>query len=143
MNSLNGFKMATGELCKFKGWDRVPIHVVWMLFTEEIGELASAIRQYQNIFKKNLKKDVGNDLVQEFGDVFSYLFQLAYMFNIDLDMMWWHHYNKARAKIYGSVLYGEQSRVFNGQGCGKCPLLLQQGEMQQGQQDNTNVERNF
>lgn len=139
MNSLNGFKIATGNLCQMKGWDRVPVHVIWMLFTEEVGELASAIRQHQKIFKKNMKKDSGTDLIQEFGDVFSYLFQLAFMFNIDLDLMWWHHYQKASAKIYGPVLYGEQPGMFNGESSGKRPLLLRQGR---GPQESYNVDGN-
>jgi len=33
----------------------------------------------------NLKKERGTDVMMELGDVFSYLFQLAHMLNIDLD----------------------------------------------------------
>jgi len=32
----------------------------------------------------------------EMGDVFSYLFQLAYMLNIDLDDMWTRHLDKGQ-----------------------------------------------
>ncbi len=84
-------------ICKQKGWDKVPIHKVWLLFTEEIGELASAIRQSQNIYKKSGKTI---DVATEMGDVFSYLFQLAYMLNIDLDRMWEFHKQKMTTKIY-------------------------------------------
>ena len=85
------------RICKQKGWDKVPIHKVWLLFTEEIGELASAIRQSQNIYKKSGKTI---DVATEMGDVFSYLFQLAYMLNIDLDTMWEVHKEKMITKMY-------------------------------------------
>ena len=100
MNSLNGFKYATGNLCKVKGWDKASIYNVWLLFSEEVGELASAIRQDQRLYKKTVRKDRGIDIESEMGDVFSYLFQLAYMLNVDLDKMWMNHYHKAHNKIY-------------------------------------------
>lgn len=88
-------------LCRTKGWDKAPVSTVWLLFTEEIGELASAIRQYQRSFRKTgLKKDKGIDIETEMGDVFSYLFQLAYMLNVDLDHMWSQHREKVASKFY-------------------------------------------
>lgn len=84
-------------ICRQMGWDKVPIHKVWLLFTEEIGELASAIRQSQGIYRK-MGKNV--DVANEMGDVFSYLFQIAYMLNIDLDRMWEVHKQKMTTKIY-------------------------------------------
>ena len=86
------------EICKLKGWDRAPIHKVWLLFTEEIGELASAIRQNIGIYKKTGNKH--SSVEAEMGDVFSYLFQLAYMLNIDLDKMWLEHKQKMLTKMY-------------------------------------------
>lgn len=78
---------------------------VWLLFTEEIGELASAIRQYQRHFRKTgLKKDRGTDVSTEMGDVFSYLFQLAHMLNIDLDEMWEKHKVKVQERRYAAFL---------------------------------------
>jgi hypothetical protein len=34
------------------------------------------------------------------GDVFSYLFQLAAMLNIDMDQMWELHQQKVKTKVY-------------------------------------------
>jgi len=74
---------------------------VWLLLTEEVGELASAIRQHKKTFKKmNLKKERGTDVMMEMGDVFSYLFQLAHMLNVDLDQMWNEHKSKMVTKKY-------------------------------------------
>jgi NTP pyrophosphatase (non-canonical NTP hydrolase) len=101
MNKMNKYRDETAELCKRKGWDKAPISTVWMLYTEENGELASAIRQNQHLYRKTqLKKDRGIDVVMEMGDVFSYLFQLAHMLNIDLDQMWELHRTKVRDKKY-------------------------------------------
>ena len=99
--SLNRYKCETEKVRKSKGWDRAPIDTVWLLLTEEVGELASAIRQYKKTYKKtNLKKERGTDVMMEMGDVFSYLFQLAHMLNVDLDKMWDEHKVKMLDKKY-------------------------------------------
>ena len=98
---MNRYKEETAELCKSKGWDKAPVSIVWMLLNEEMGELASSIRQAHRIYRKTgLRKDRGTDVVMEMGDVFSYLFQLAYMLNIDMDEMWELHRQKVHSKIY-------------------------------------------
>ena len=98
---MNSFKQDTYQICKSKGWDRVPVQTVWLLLIEEIGELASAIRQYSKIYKKTgLKKDRGTDVKMEMGDVFSYLFQIAFMLDIDLDDMWDRHKKKVDQRNY-------------------------------------------
>jgi NTP pyrophosphatase (non-canonical NTP hydrolase) len=95
------YRDTTSALCRDKGWDRAPVNTVWLLLTEEIGELASAIRQYTRTFKKTgLKKERGVDIQMEMGDVFSYLFQLASMLNVDLDEMWVKHQEKVRLRNY-------------------------------------------
>ena len=100
---MNKYRDETKLLCVTKGWDRANINTVWLLLTEEIGELASAIRQHSRIYKKTqLKKDRGVDIKMEMGDVFSYLFQLASMLNVDLDDMWEQHKLKMDQKNYVS-----------------------------------------
>ena len=49
---LNYYKKETEKVCTSKGWDRAGVDTVWLLLTEEFGELASAIRQQKNTFKK-------------------------------------------------------------------------------------------
>ena len=101
---MNAFKEDTHKLCVQKGWDRVPVQTVWLLLIEEIGELASAIRQYSKIYKKTgLKKERGTDVKMEMGDVFSYLFQIAFMLDIDLDDMWRSHQRKVFERNYIST----------------------------------------
>ena len=40
------------------------------------------------------------DIMMEMGDVFSYLFQLAHMLDVDLDKMWVEHGKKMSHKKY-------------------------------------------
>ena len=101
MSKLNTFRETTRCMCKKKGWDKTSVQTVWLLLTEEIGELASAIRQNTKTFvKTGLKKNRGIDVQAEMGDVFSYLFQLAYMLNVDLDDMWAKHQVKINSRNY-------------------------------------------
>ena len=98
---MNKFRDETAAICQQKGWDKAPISIVWMLLNEEMGELASSIRQKKQIYKKSgLKKDRGTDITMEMGDVFSYLFQLASMLEVDLDEMWELHQQKVKTKFY-------------------------------------------
>jgi len=101
---MNRFRDETAAMCKVKGWDKAPVSIVWMLLNEEMGELASSIRQNQRIYKKTgLKKDRGTDITMEMGDVFSYLFQLAHMLNVDMDTMWELHKQKVQTKVYAGT----------------------------------------
>lgn len=96
MGSLNFYRDATMDTCRYKGWADSNIETVWMLLSEEVGELAGAIRQYTGPFRKHAhpKRSPLVHLRNEFGDVFSYLFQLASLLDIDLDKMWhWHQHN--------------------------------------------------
>jgi len=94
--SLNVLKTEIISLCNKKGWLGPNIEQIWMYFTEEVGELAGAIRRQRNQFRdrKHVK------IESEMGDVFSYLFQLAYMLNIDLDKMWLNQKAKILNKRY-------------------------------------------
>ena len=94
---MNVMKEETADICRQKGWDKVPIQSVWLLLTEEIGELASAIRQRKKLFTKTRYID---NVQNEMGDVFSYLFQLSHMLDVDLDTMWREHKTKMVHKNY-------------------------------------------
>jgi len=82
--TLNECKTKTMEICKTKGWSDVSIPHIWMFLTEEIGELASAIRRTTNQFSDKKKTSIEGEIM----DVLSYLFQIADAFDIDLDTAW-------------------------------------------------------
>mgnify|MGYP000848374905 CR=1 FL=1 len=94
--SLNTYKDLTKDLCIHKGWQKAKIEQVWLFFTEEVGELAGSIRRGTNQYCDGKKTKIEDEM----GDVFSYLFQLSYMMNIDLDRMWEKNQIKAYAKKY-------------------------------------------
>jgi NTP pyrophosphatase (non-canonical NTP hydrolase) len=78
---LNYYKNETLQLCKKKGWENVEVNIIWMLLTEELGELASAVRRDNNQFQDRKKISIEGEIM----DVLSYLFQLSYLYNIDLN----------------------------------------------------------
>jgi len=99
MNSnknLNEYKYKVMTVCKDKGWDHCSLEKVWLLLTEEIGELAGSIRRHSNTFRDKRRIKIEDEL----GDVFSYLFQLSGMLNIDLDQMWEKNITKSYNKKY-------------------------------------------
>lgn len=72
------------DLCVEKGWDKNSVTQVFLLFTEEVGELAKAIRKKTG-FKGEAKSETDDNLIEEFADVLNYLLELANRFGVDLE----------------------------------------------------------
>lgn len=68
-----------------RGWDKAGYLELFLLFSEEVGELAKAIRDYKGIFQEKEKTNLREHLEEEFADVFSYILDLANHFEIDLE----------------------------------------------------------
>lgn len=71
------------DLCAERGWDNNSVEQTFLLFTEEVGELAKAIRN-----KKGLYTESGKDkfeLEEEFADVLNYLLDLANQLGVDVE----------------------------------------------------------
>lgn len=68
-----------------RGWDKNNYLEIFLLLSEEIGELAKAVRNYAGLYaeKNNFKNKF--ELEEEFADVLNYLFDLANCFDIDLE----------------------------------------------------------
>ena len=79
--------METKRICIEKGWNNVSVEYLWMFLTEEIGELASAIRRHTKQFPDRKKVNIEGEIL----DVLSYLFQIADIFDIDLNQAWKKH----------------------------------------------------
>jgi len=73
------------DMCKARGWDDISDLGTFLLFTEEVGELAKAIRNQRKISVEVGKSFDEDELAKEFADVFSYLLDLANRFDIDLE----------------------------------------------------------
>jgi NTP pyrophosphatase (non-canonical NTP hydrolase) len=80
---LKDLQIDINKLCIEKGWDKRTIPEVFILFSEEIGELAKEIRLHTGI-KSEKKPDNKDNLRSEFADVLNYLMELANRFDIDL-----------------------------------------------------------
>lgn len=72
------------EVCKERGWTKDTYAEKFLLFTEEVGELAKAIRKTQGLYQEQAKQKQF-ELEEEFADVLSYLLDLANYFHVDLE----------------------------------------------------------
>jgi NTP pyrophosphatase (non-canonical NTP hydrolase) len=72
------------EVCKERGWTKDSYAEKFLLFTEEIGELAKAIRKTRGLYQEKARQK-RLDLEEEFADVLSYLLDLANYFQVDLE----------------------------------------------------------
>ncbi len=82
---LKDFQEYIKTLAEERGWDKNNPLEIFLLFSEEIGELAKAIRNKMKLYHETGKKVKPNELEYEFADVFSYLLDLANQFDIDLE----------------------------------------------------------
>jgi|SRR5579884_1185274 NTP pyrophosphatase (non-canonical NTP hydrolase) len=72
------------QVCQERGWTKDTYAEKFLLFMEEIGELAKAIRKAAGLYDEKAKPEPAN-LEEEFADVLSYLLDLANYFHIDLE----------------------------------------------------------
>ena len=71
-------------VCEERGWNKDTYAEKFLLFTEEVGELAAAIRRTKQLYAEQGREGRAN-LEEEFADVLSYLLDLANAFQVDLD----------------------------------------------------------
>jgi NTP pyrophosphatase (non-canonical NTP hydrolase) len=72
------------KVCKERGWTKDNYAEKFLLLTEEVGELAKAIRKTAGLYTEKARpKNI--ELEEEFADVLSYLLDLANYFQIDLE----------------------------------------------------------
>lgn len=84
-NGLPDLQQYVQDMCKARNWDKASNVETFLLFTEEVGELAKAIRKHQALFSKQIPAEQAKEaLSEEFADVFSYLLDLASRFDIDM-----------------------------------------------------------
>ncbi len=67
-----------------RGWTKDSPSEKFVLFIEEVGELAKAMRKAAGLYEEQAKqRDIA--LEEEFADVLSYLLDLANCFQVDLE----------------------------------------------------------
>jgi NTP pyrophosphatase (non-canonical NTP hydrolase) len=71
-------------VCQERGWTKDSPSEKFVLFIEEVGELAKAMRKAAGLYEEQAKpRDIS--LEEEFADVLSYLLDLANCFQVDLE----------------------------------------------------------
>jgi len=81
--TLADFQDYISEMVKERGFDKETLPEIFMLFFEECGEMAKAVRKSQNI-----KTDSNSEkfkLEEEVADVFIYLLDICNHLEVDLE----------------------------------------------------------
>jgi len=74
------------KLCEEKGWHHDNPETKFLLFVEEVGELAKAMRIKKGLYgEKAKKRQKSFELEEEFADVLNYLLDLANHYGVDLE----------------------------------------------------------
>ena len=68
-----------------RGWDKNNHLEIFLLLSEELGELAKAIRNKTGLYAEKKDEKNNDELELEFADVLNYIFDLANCFNINLE----------------------------------------------------------
>lgn len=87
--TLSDWQDYMGRLVKARGWDKASDLEIFLLLTEEVGELAKAFRRHRALFAEPEKiraEDTREELAGELADVLSYLLDISHRLDIDLDV---------------------------------------------------------
>ncbi len=82
---LPDFQNYMKDICAERGWDKNNYLELFLLFSEEVGELAKAMRDHAGLYAETNRKKAPFALEEEFADVFAYLLDMANHFDIDLE----------------------------------------------------------
>jgi len=82
--TLKDLQIYMQKMCDERGWNDITYSERFLLFTEEVGELAKSMRKAKGLFGEPAKQK-RFELEEEFADVLSYLLDLANRFDVDLE----------------------------------------------------------
>lgn len=97
-NTLTELQQHLDQTVKENGWDKNSITEVYLLFIEEVGELAKAIRKTTGF--KGQKEDSRDNLREEFADVLNYFMELANRFDVDLTEVYFEKHQKNTTRTW-------------------------------------------
>lgn len=87
--TIREWQSYVSRLVKARGWDSATDLETFLLFQEEVGELAKALRKHRGLFTEHgtseRARSSQRELALEMADVLSYLLDLADRFEIDLE----------------------------------------------------------
>ncbi|HEV2404163.1 MAG TPA: MazG nucleotide pyrophosphohydrolase domain-containing protein [Ktedonobacterales bacterium] len=82
--TLGDLQRYMADVCEERGWTKDSPSEKFVLFVEEVGELAKAMRKAAGLYEERAKQSAFA-LEEEFADVLSYLLDLANCYQIDLE----------------------------------------------------------
>jgi NTP pyrophosphatase (non-canonical NTP hydrolase) len=82
--TLSDLQSYLAEVCQKRGWTKDSPAEKFVLFMEEIGELAKAMRNAAGLYAERAKPQQ-HSLEEEFADVLSYLLDLANAYQVNLE----------------------------------------------------------
>jgi NTP pyrophosphatase (non-canonical NTP hydrolase) len=80
--TMADFQTYIKDVCRERGWDKSVLEKM-MLLTEEVGEVARAIRKELKI--GDTKPETADHLAEELVDVLNYILDIANSYNIDME----------------------------------------------------------
>jgi NTP pyrophosphatase (non-canonical NTP hydrolase) len=81
LRDLQGY---IAQVCEERGWTKDSPAEKFVLFIEEVGELAKAMRKKAGLYEEQARqRDLS--LEEEFADVLSYVLDLANAYHVDLE----------------------------------------------------------
>jgi len=97
--TLTDLQQHIADVCRERGWDKNTPPDKFLLFVEEVGELAKAMRIALGMYGEKAKESQKRfALEEEFADVLNYLLDLANSFDVDLEQAYRekHRVNETR-----------------------------------------------
>ena len=82
--TLGDLQTYIAAVCEERGWTKDTPAEKFVLFVEEIGELAKAMRKRAGLYEEKARQREVS-LEEEFADVLSYLLDLANAYQVDLE----------------------------------------------------------
>ncbi|MGF7229062.1 MAG: MazG nucleotide pyrophosphohydrolase domain-containing protein [Candidatus Saccharibacteria bacterium] len=87
------------DICKERGWDKRTITEKMLFMTEEVGEVAKAIRKELGFDGK--KPETIDHLAEELVDVLNYVLDIANNYDIDLESAFRAKWTKNATRTWG------------------------------------------
>lgn len=102
--ALADFQTYIQKTCKERGWDKRTTLEKMLFLTEEVGELAKAVRKEYGTYGYDKPADISH-LAEELVDVFNYVLDIANVYGVDLEdafrAKWKTNENRSWTGSYG------------------------------------------
>jgi len=113
--NISDYQRWLKEYDETRGWDRVAPAQTFVHLVEEIGEVARLVLYKEGYRDANEKADLQAELAGELADAATFLFKLAYQFDIDLEAALIGNQAKAERRFGVAASRAEMARYLESQ----------------------------